>query len=278
MNRRRFLTVAGTGAAATALTAGGTASYARWVAPERVVFTRHRVRRFVAAPGATLRFAQLSDLHLRKPGAMHEAIAAELAEAELDFLLVTGDAVDDSNALPALADFLAMLPPVPKYAILGNWEHWGEVDRRDLARTYDRADGRLLVNDSTVHRARGASVRITGLDDFVAGEPDLAEALGPGRIQEEGHILLAHCPAQRDALELAGTSVDCILSGHTHGGQIRLLGWSPALPRGSGGYVSGWYPEGPAPMYVSRGIGTSVIPARLGAPPEVALFEWPART
>jgi predicted MPP superfamily phosphohydrolase len=65
-----------------------------------------------------------------------------------------------------------------------------------------------------------------------------------------------------------------MLAGHTHGGQIRVFGFAPVLPRGSGGDVSGWYRgDGRLPLYVSRGIGTSLIRARLGAPPEVSLFE-----
>jgi predicted MPP superfamily phosphohydrolase len=65
-----------------------------------------------------------------------------------------------------------------------------------------------------------------------------------------------------------------MLAGHTHGGQIAPLGVPLMRPRGSGRYVSGWYRDPAPPMYVSRGIGTSVIPARYRARPEVAVFEW----
>jgi predicted MPP superfamily phosphohydrolase len=65
-----------------------------------------------------------------------------------------------------------------------------------------------------------------------------------------------------------------MLAGHTHGGQIRFFGFAPVLPRGSGGYVSGWYRgRSRLPMYVSRGIGTSLLRARFGAPPEIPVFE-----
>ena len=68
-----------------------------------------------------------------------------------------------------------------------------------------------------------------------------------------------------------------MLSGHTHGGQLQVLGWAPVLPRGSGGYVSGWYRKVRPYLYVSRGLASSVVPLRLGAPPEVACFDWHLR-
>jgi predicted MPP superfamily phosphohydrolase len=64
-----------------------------------------------------------------------------------------------------------------------------------------------------------------------------------------------------------------ILSGHTHGGQVCLGGWAPVLPRGSGRYVAGWYTDGAIPLYVSRGLGTTMLPIRFGAVPEIAYFE-----
>lgn len=55
---------------------------------------------------------------------------------------------------------------------------------------------------------------------------------------------------------------------------MQLLGWAPLRPPGSGRYVNGWYRERKPHLYVSRGIGTSVLPLRFGAPPEVACFDW----
>ena len=63
-----------------------------------------------------------------------------------------------------------------------------------------------------------------------------------------------------------------ILSGHTHGGQIRLPFYAPYTPYGSGRFVAGWYRDTLAPLYVSRGIGTVTIPARLFCLPELAVF------
>jgi uncharacterized protein len=68
-----------------------------------------------------------------------------------------------------------------------------------------------------------------------------------------------------------------VLSGHTHGGQVAPFGLATILPRGCGRYVAGWYrDEGGPPMYVSRGIGTSLVPVRIGATPELVVIDWHA--
>ena len=77
---------------------------------------------------------------------------------------------------------------------------------------------------------------------------------------------------RNESVTLSIDGVRC--SYHTHGGQIAPFGWAPLRPPGSGRYVRGWYRDAGIPMYVSRGIGTSIIPARLGNVPEVASFDW----
>ncbi len=138
---------------------------------------------------------------------------------------------------------------------------------------YERHNCRLLINETVTHEHRGGVFRVTGVDDLLGGAPNVRSANGGG--PNDPHVLLAHCPAFRERAEAAVPGgFTCMLAGHTHGGQIRLFGFTPVLPRGSGGYVSGWYRgDGRMPLYVSRGIGTSLLRARLGAPPEVSLFE-----
>ena len=90
--------------------------------------------------------------------------------------------------------------------------------------------------------------------------------------------LLAHCPETRDiAQKLLTSPPNLILSGHTHGGQIAPGGFPLITPPGSGNYVSGWYCDNGPPMYVSRGIGTSLLPLRLGSPPELIVLDWQVR-
>lgn len=234
---------------------------------------------------------QLSDLHLKSLSDFHRRIAQAVVAARPDLVLLTGDSVDRDDALPLLDRFLAMLDPAtPKLAILGNWEHWSGVDRRELSAVYERWNTRLLVNETTFHRHRGRTLTVTGLDDLIGGRPDTSTALR-GVAPSGAHLLLAHCPAHRDRLAetagevrigdevlrpktaLAAYPFTAMLSGHTHGGQFAAWGWAPVLPPGSGRYTRGWFRarKGP-PLFVSRGLGTSVIPARIGAVPELPVF------
>lgn len=267
MDRRSFLRVAG-GVAGAGL---GVLGYGSLVEPRWVdITTRTLPRPRDAASSPSL--VQISDLHLEDVGEPHAAIAEAVVRRSPELVLITGDAVDSSRAIPALESFLALLPyGIPKLAVLGNWEHWGRVDRSRLAAAYERANGTLLVNRSVEQETRGGEIRVTGLDDLVGGSPDLTAI--PGGRDTSLHLLLAHCPAQRDRLGARAVDVDLILSGHTHGGQIQLFGHAPVVPRGSGRYLEGWYRDGGPPLYVSRGVGTSVVPVRVGARPEITFFE-----
>jgi uncharacterized protein len=278
MNRRRFLALSG--AAAGTVSLGG---YAGWVEPRRAGFTHHRVNARTSPAQREVTLVQVSDLHLGTVGGMHRRIAARVNALRPDLLLFTGDSVDQRGALGELRSLLALFDArTPRYAILGNWEHWSGVDLGELEDVYQRAGCRLLVNASAVHDVGGRGLVLTGLDDLVGGRPRAgAVAEAP---TGDAHVLLAHCPEHRDRLEVSFAiggppvplnlgGIALMLSGHTHGGQVSLLGWTPVLPQGSGRYVRGWFRDpGKVPLYVSRGVGTSMLPVRLGAPPEVAVF------
>lgn len=282
MSRRRFVALAGGGAVAAL------AGNAYLVEPRRVQFTHHAVNARTSAEQRAVRLVQITDLHLQQVGRMHRRIAAEVNRLAPDFIVLTGDAVDRADRLGELRSFLALLDPAtPGYAILGNWEHWARVNLDELDALYRAANCRLLINDHAVHETGGRAIRITGMDDLIGGRPDSAKALGTGP-GADAHLLLAHCPKHRDVLarrtvprrgempaspSTFSTDATLVLSGHTHGGQVNLFGWAPMVPKGSRPYVRGWFREpDKSPMYVCRGIGTSVVPMRLGARPEVAVF------
>jgi predicted MPP superfamily phosphohydrolase len=283
VTRRRFLAALGVGGVSLA-------AWTRWGETSRLAVTETAPDPRPLPDARPLTIAQIADLHLHEVGGLHRRLARSLAAAKPDLLVFTGDSLDRAEKLPALAEFLALLDPrVPGYAILGNWEHWGGVDLDALARLYARHNIRLLVNETAVHPVGSRRLAITGLDDLVGGRPNLARAV-EGAEAADARILLAHCPEHRDRLRdappmllggavvRASVDIDALeyrmmLSGHTHGGQVAPLGWAPLLPRGSGRYVRGWYRDpGEIPMYVSRGIGTSMLPVRLGSTPELAVF------
>jgi predicted MPP superfamily phosphohydrolase len=283
VNRRRLI-ASSLGAAGALLAAD-----AGLVEPRRLEVTRHDLHPLPGRERLTL--AQITDLHLKRVGGLHHRIAAEVASARPDLILFTGDSVDRPNALPAFREFLSLLDPAtPKYAIMGNWDRWSGIDPVALGEMYARFGGRLLVNETAVHVIRGRRIALTGLDDLIAGRPDLRAAVRDPE-PADARLLLMHCPEYRDALErdaapqmiggsliAPGAAVQArefraMLSGHTHGGQVAILGAAPMLPPGSGRYVRGWFRDaGQVPLYVSRGIGETGLPVRFGSVPELAIF------
>jgi uncharacterized protein len=118
----------------------------------------------------------------------------------------------------------------------------------------------------------GARLTLVGLDDPVEGVPDLETArrdVVPGSTE----IWLVHAPGYLEQPP-AGTSARpaLLLAGHTHGGQIRIPLLPAVKPTGAGRFLEGWYHDTFAPLYVSRGVGTTGIPARFLCPAELPIF------
>lgn len=259
------------GAAAAAVAVDGALITPRWLTTSHHLFgPRHGER-----TGPPLRLVQVSDLHLHGLGMLERHLLAGIHDAAADLIVITGDTVDRPTALPLLATLLAELPAAPrKLAILGNWEHRCGAAGPDLVRTYERHGVELLVNRSVEVVHGGRTLLVTGLDDLVLGAPNPAAALAT-MSRRDHHLVLAHCPAARDALGLPPEhAASLVLSGHTHGGQIAPLGFAAWRPAGSGRYVAGWYTDGGPPLYVSRGVGTSLMPVRIGAAPELVRIDW----
>jgi hypothetical protein len=154
---------------------------------------------------------------------------------------------------------------------MGNWEHAMGVTREDMERTCAAAGAVFLKND--VHLIGEVSERLAlvGLDDPRSGTPDPARALRdvPGGSVE---VWGFHAPGYADRLRRKSfPPPHLMLAGHTHGGQIRVPPLPAITPRGSGRFVAGWYRDTFAPLFVSRGIGTSDVRARLLCPPEIGL-------
>lgn len=303
ISRRKFISSIGVMGAASV--AAGIDGFA--IEPERVEVTANQLRSRHAQAGtggalltssangaASLTFVQLSDLHLQRVAEHEQRVAQAVKKVDPKLLLITGDSIDNRRNLHLLDAFLALLDrDLPKYAILGNWEHACRVNRERLRDVYAAHGCQLLVNESAVHDHDGRELLITGLDDLLEGRPRVADALR-GVAPRPDHLILAHCPEHRDVLRrtrppsgnrFSGISSDdaaelsrfdpcCVFSGHTHGGQVNLFGFAPWCPKGSGPYVSGWYSDVRPALYVSRGIGTVTIPIRLGSAPEVASFHW----
>lgn len=228
-------------------------------------------------PGS-LRIVQVSDLHIRAFGDFETRVLDMVAALRPDIVVHTGDMLDSQKGLSPLREFLDRCPGVPSFAIPGNWEYASGVPMTEIDSLCRTLGIDWLVNRSVVVEHGPSAIRITGLDDLRMGRPD-PDAVRGSASRVPNHLVLAHCPALRDRLGQSSLArADLVLSGHTHGGQVSPLGLPIVLPSGSGRYVAGWYGRGeatgPPPLYVSRGVGTSVIPFRLGSRPELAVFDW----
>lgn len=239
------------------------------------------VKTFHLNPEATeaehLKILQISDLHLQSISYPVKRIAGKVSHLSPDLILLTGDAIDKAENIYLVEDFLKLLnDSIPKAAILGNWEYWSRTDLRKLEEIYRQHNCRLLVNETMQFVFGKKTVSVTGIDDFVGGNADISLALRNFK-QSDFHIILNHCPEYVSAIfarKEQDIKTDLILSGHTHGGQISLFGWTPYLPPGSGAYPHGWYESNGERMYVSKGVGTSLLPVRFGARAEIAMFYW----
>ncbi len=263
MKRRKF--ILGAGAGILALILGDSLWFEK-----RFI----KVKEFDFGKGnTTWNILQITDLHLKKVGNGLQALARKIHKMDLDAICITGDALETRD-YHLLEEFLALLPAqTPKYAILGNWEYWAETDIQKLKGIYNKYNGTLLVNQSILVPHQGKNIAISGTDDYLGGNADYP-SIEKQLPQSDFHLLLNHCPVYNDTVKRIKTKpIDLILSGHTHGGQIAFLGYAPQIPPGSGRFVKGWYDkDSDTPIFVSSGIGTSLIPFRFGARAEAVLF------
>lgn len=246
-------------------------AYALWIEPNWIKINQYTLNPHTEEQ--RVRVVQLSDLHLRKIGRREASIIQSLTLLKPDLIILSGDVIDRPDTLPILDDFLTALGPVPKVAVLGNWEYWATVDLQALRKLYEeKHHTTLLINERVTFDLHSTSLEITGLDDFTAGHPKLksAQALSDAKLS----LLIQHSPGWFDqpiAMQHK-LKFDLCLSGHTHGGQITLFGLPIWHPQGSGTFSSGFYEHPLCTLYVSQGIGTSILPARFGARPEIAVF------
>jgi uncharacterized protein len=216
------------------------------------------------------RIAHVSDLHLRSLGRIHDALLAALEAQNPNLVVLTGDSIEEASALGVLEELCRAIATSGREVIatVGNWEHWGEVPMQDLRRAYQRAGAKLLGNEST---RLSSGIAVLSSDDFCSGHEDLSAVL---RDPPAGaaRLFVTHAPGIFDELPVDAPRFDFGLAGHTHGGQVRAFGAPVWVPPGSGRFRSGMYTTAKGPIYVSRGIGTSVLPVRFTCRPELPVF------
>ncbi|MGH1412218.1 MAG: metallophosphoesterase [Pelagimonas sp.] len=241
-----------------------------------------------------LKIAILSDLHVGEPfvGARRiRQIVARMNALTPDVILLLGDyaaghrfvtkPVEIAEIAPILADLKAKHGV---FAVLGNHDWWDDLNAQkrgggpNLYAQALEANG-IPVLSNTVIKLDDLGVWIAGLEDQLAlirrpgglrGLDDLDGTLAQ-ITDDDPVILMAHEP---DIFTKVPDRVALTLSGHTHGGQVRLFGWSPIVPSRFGNrYAYGHVREAGRDLVVSGGIGCSIMPVRFGVVPEITVVE-----
>ena len=271
MKKSTFGALVGTGvAAAAAVAAPILIKQQRKLSVSRLNYRSEKV--FGALSG--YRIAHVADLHNREIGQNNEILLAQLQVEQPDRILITGDLIDSYRPDPKIA--LAFAEEAVKIApcdfVTGNHEH--RMARKDFDAFLDALRERgvqVLRNEAVRVYVGEEQFRLIGVD-CQEGKTETLSDLMRSRPANELNILLSHKPHYAEHYENA--RVDLVFCGHAHGGQFRLplLGglYAPGqgiLPR----YTDGLYELGNTTLCVSRGLGNSSFPIRLGNPPELQI-------
>ncbi len=267
MKPRRILAAgAAIGAALTA--------YAALIEPRWIQLRRAPVHiRSLPSVLEGLKVGIVSDLHVKGDRSLEvvRRAAGLLMDEAPDIIAIAGDFGKDEPALRAVLDVLSALrAPLGVFAVPGNHDYaagiaaWHETVRRARG-IHD------LTNRYRTVEHRSARICIGGVDDFEAGRPRLV--LPPPETRDLT-VVLAHSPDQAEHCRRAYDAVDLIVSGHTHGGQVRLPFLRAPInsARRSDLYEQGLRRRPWTQVYVSRGLGTSRLPLRFFARPEVSVL------
>ncbi len=222
-----------------------------------------------AFDGYTIAF--LSDIHAGPYlGADVLSVLFErVTRAKPDLIVLGGDMVNyEADEAIDVADAMAKLRAKDGVlSVPGNHDHYSQ-DILRIIKTLEKAGALTLMNHATTIERRGQHLALLGVDDGGAGRFDLARARERSR-DTATRVLLSHTP---DALPFAQRcDVDVMLSGHTHGGQVRAPGIPPITTHTRGRFVDGIYRAGRTTAFVGRGVGVVCVPLRAFCPPHVPL-------
>ena len=273
-SRRTFIVGSGVSAAALAFYSGEIARH--WI--EKVETTIRIANLPTEFHG--FRIVQISDIHLDEftEPAFLEHVVNRINALKADLVLVTGDFVTrgsltfvaENHEAYRAAEILSQIKAPQTYTILGN---------HDVAVSSSLVTGALrsfklpvLVNQHVAIERGGARFWLCGTDDITNGHPDLDLTLPEKK--DAPVILMAHEPDYADTVveHPKAKMVDLMLSGHSHGGQVRIPFYGPLiLPPMGQKYVEGHFRFGEMQLYVNRGIGAVGLPFRFACPPEITV-------
>ena len=256
----------------------GLAVWAFWWEPRRILH-----RELAASPpcwaGPTIRIAVASDLHVGAPGIDVEqldALVARMNESRPDLVVLLGDYVIQGvvggrfTPPETIAQHLGRLhAPLGVHAVLGNHDWWLNATRVRNAMT--AAGIRVLEDTAVALGLPGQDFWLVGISDYWEGRHDVDAALSQVRGDNGPVLAITHNP---DVFPAIPPRVCLTLAGHTHGGQVSLpLIGRPIVPSRFGQrYAAGMVHEDGKYLFVTSGVGTSILPVRFRVPPEFVLL------
>ncbi|MGH0943839.1 metallophosphoesterase [Bacillus mycoides] len=227
---------------------------------------------------------QISDLHNKKFGDNQETLIQKVKSINPDIIAITGDLIDSKSYDPEVSMELIreLVKKYPVYFVTGNHEKWsGKYN--DLEKELKQHHVTVLRNEHVSIQIGGQDIHILGIDDpeFVTGNRDEGNVAKDEIIKakfemqpDTYNVLLSHRP--EFLTEYADEQIDLVLSGHAHGGQVRLpfIGGLVAPNQGIlPTYTAGLYEKQNTSMVVSRGLGNSIIPQKIFNRPELVVVQ-----
>lgn len=237
--------------------------YSTCFEPFQLESTFHEVT--IGKSGKSLLVAHVTDLHTDGLGTLELKLVEAISSQRPDLIIISGDIATPGGTAKGYEDVLSKFKaPLGVYFVQGNWEYWEPIkELRNILKKTNIVD----LTNKTIRIKN--DLWLVGLDDELAGSPDLEVYR---KVPDKNKILsIFHSPV---LFESINNKTDLAFAGHSHGGQVRLpfIG-SLWTPEGTGKYDSGWFNEGRAKMYVSRGLGNSILPIRFNCKPEIAFIK-----
>ncbi|MCR8645988.1 metallophosphoesterase [Paenibacillus sp. N1-5-1-14] len=260
----------------------GAFTYARFIEPNMLSITNHVIKSSnLPESFHHKKIVQISDIHLGDHYSTSQLnkLVQQINAQKPDIVVFTGDLIDNYHEYSGNNDAISSAlkninAPLGKFAIYGNHDRGGGASRH-YGKIMENGGFTVLVNESQEIRLPSKEkITISGLDDFLLGNPKIKGTLG--NLDEKlFNLLIVHEPDVVDRLQ--GYPIDLQLSGHSHGGQVKLPGdialVTVPLARK---YLEGMYSvPGKGRMiqlYVNRGIGTTREPLRMFSTPEISVF------
>ena len=247
--------------------------YGFWIEPQRLTVTHEKLNISTWREDQKVRLVHFGDLHLERWGSMEERLLKQIHSLNPDLILFSGDFLSFSHVFDRAAwqqirrFFSRLSAPLGVFVVSGS----PPVDpEKVLGEMLDGLPLRWLRDEKVRIQSSSSAFNLIGLSCSHRPSVD-GDHLKDIELDDEAFtILLYHSPDLAPVASSLG--VDLQLSGHTHGGQVTFFGKALWTPPGSGEFVSGEYQTDICPLYVSKGIGMSILPIRFWARPEIVAY------